>query len=113
MRAAIDTGELSESPALSSTSGDPVGGDPQRVSEGEATPVNGEISFGRYRVQAAEIRLRLIHKLMTLYMTDLLAVLDRIFQRIGQVDGTVGMLNEAREMAKNAEWMLQQLQPGV
>lgn len=107
--AATNTGALSESSASSSLSGDPSGGNPQRESEGELTLVDGEISFGRYKIQGAEMRLRLIQNLMALYMTDLLAVLDQMFQRIGQVDGTVGMLDEAREMATTAQWMLQQL----
>ncbi|KAK7734186.1 hypothetical protein SLS63_004471 [Diaporthe eres] len=112
VRAAANTGALSESSASSSLSGDPSGGNPQRESEGELTLVDGEISFGRYKIQGAEMRLRLIQNLMALYMTDLLAVLDQMYQRIGQVDGTVGMLDEAREMATTAQWMLQQLRSG-
>ncbi|KAG6366024.1 hypothetical protein INS49_000200 [Diaporthe citri] len=105
VRAAANTG----APQLP---GDPSGGNPQRESEGELTLVDGEISFGRYKIQGAEMHLRLIQNLMALYMTDLLAVLDQLYQRIGQVDGTVGMLDEAREMATTAEWMLQQLRSG-
>lgn len=120
VRAAANTGALSESSASSSLSRDLSGGNTQGQGqgqgegegEGELGLVDGEISFGRYRVQAAEMRLRLIQNLMALYMTDLLSVLDRIFQRIGQVDGTVSLLDEAREMAKTAHWMLQQLRSG-
>lgn len=114
LRAAIGTGALSESPASSSFSGDRSGGNPHREKEGQLTLVDGEnsSSFGRYKAQAAQIRLRLIKNLMALYMTDFFAVLEQMFQRIGQVDGTVGMLDQSREMATTAQWMLQQLRSG-
>lgn len=112
VRAAANTGALSESSTSPSLAGDQGSGNSQRENEGELTLVDGEISFGRYKIQGAEMRLRLIQNLMALYMTDLLAVLDQMFQRIGQVAGTVGMLDEAREMAITAQWMLQQLRSG-
>lgn len=71
---------------------------------------DGGISFGRYQIQGAEMRLRLIQNLMALHMTDLLALLDTLSQLIGQVDGANGMLTDARKTACTARWMLQQLQ---
>lgn len=118
--AAANTDAPSASTATTSTStsvpsptflpGDPTssGGNPQQP-EAEAL-VDGEISFGRYQIQGVEMRLRLIQNLMALHMTDLLALLDQLSQRIGQVDGATGMLTDARKTAYTAHWMLQRLQ---
>lgn len=87
---------------------DASSGNPQPETEGDKL-VGGEISFGRYHIQGADMRLRLIQNLMALHMTDLLALLDQLTQRIGQVDGATGMLAGARKTAHTAHWMLQRL----
>lgn len=88
-------------------------GDPSSEKRQQPEPdalVDGEISFGRYQIQGAEMRLRLIQNLMALRMIDFLALLDQLSQRIGQVDGATGMLTDARKTACTAHWMLQRLQ---
>lgn len=98
----------STSPPSPPFPGDPGSGDPAPESESE-TLVDGDISFGRYRIQGAEMRLRLIQNLMALHMTDLLALLEKLTQRIGQVDGATGMLADAKNTTYTAHWMLQRL----
>ncbi|KAK2601499.1 hypothetical protein N8I77_010946 [Diaporthe amygdali] len=109
IRLAAKTEAPSTSSSSSSFPGDPSSGYPQPETEGE-TLVDGEISFGRYQIQGVEMRLRLIQNLMSLHMKDLLALLDQLLQRIGQVDGATGVLTEARKTAYTAHWMLQRLQ---
>ncbi|KUI72653.1 hypothetical protein VM1G_08242 [Cytospora mali] len=75
----------------------------------EEALVDGEISFGRYQIQGVEMRLRLVQNLMALHMTDLMALLGQLWQRMGHVQGASGMLTEARKTAHTAHWMLQRM----
>lgn len=105
---AANTEAPSDSPPPPLSPADASRRNPRPETEGDEL-VGGEISFGRYHIQGADMRLRLIQNLMALHMTDLLALLDQLTQRIGQVDGATGMLTEARKIAHTAHWMLQRL----
>lgn len=105
---AANTEAPSDSPPPPPPTADASSVNPPPETEGDKL-VGGEISFGRYHIQGADMRLRLIQNLMALHMTDLLALLDQLTQRIGQVDGANVMLAEARKIAHMAQWMLQRL----
>lgn len=107
-RAAANIAARSDSPPPPLSPADASSGNPQSETEGDKL-VGGKISFGRYHIQGADMRLRLIQNLMALHMTDLLALMDQLTQRVGQVDGATGMLTEARKIAHTAHWMLERL----
>lgn len=110
VREAANTEPPAESSPLISFTEDPSSGNPQSEADGERLAVEGdEISFGRYQIQGVQMRLRLIINLTALHMTDLLALLSQLSQRLGQVDGATAMLTDAQKTAHTADWMLQRL----
>jgi hypothetical protein len=78
-------------------------------SGGVAEMREGGITFGRYRIELPEMKIRLVYKIVLLHLEDLQKLLANIKERIGPKRGALGLLAEAESKATKVCWMIQEL----
>jgi hypothetical protein len=78
-------------------------------SHGAAEMCDGEITFGRYKIELPEMKVRLVYTMVLLHIEDLQKILANIKERIWSKKGAWELLANAQSKAAQAYWIVQEL----